>query len=57
MSISKSNNNKYNIFCQNIASNSIIKFGTLDKNHKSKIEYFNNKFNNLSKLGKDLDKL
>jgi hypothetical protein len=57
MSISKSNNNKYNIFCQNIANNSIIKFGTLDKNHKLKIEYFNNKFNNLSKLVKDSEKL
>ena len=57
MLINKINNNKYNIFCQNISSNSIIKYGTLDKNHKMKIEYFNNKSNNLSKLYKDLEKL
>jgi len=47
-------NSKYNIFCQNIINNSIIKYGTLDKNHKVKIEKIKNKYNNLNKLYDDI---
>lgn len=50
-------NSKYNIFCQNIYNNSIIKYGTLDNNHKKKLEKINDKYNNLNKLNNEVDKL